>query len=113
MCDVWIITHDGGVYIVEMDKEIYLSGLYDYYGELLTDKQKNYFESYYFNNLSLAEIAENCNTSRNSIHKQIKDTENKLLYYEDKLGLCRKSLEIMEIIKDLDDDIKEQIEELI
>ena len=89
---------------MEMDKEIYLSGLYDYYGELLTDKQKNYFESYYFNNLSLAEIAENCNTSRNAIHKQIKDTENKLLYYEDKLGLCRKSLEIMEIIKDLDDD---------
>ena len=82
MCDVWIISHDGGVYIVEMDKEIYLSGLYDYYGELLTDKQKNYFESYYFNNLSLAEIAENCNTSRNAIHKQIKDTENKLLHYE-------------------------------
>ena len=96
-----------------MDKEIYLSGLYDYYGSLLTDKQREYFENYYFNNLSLAEIAENYNTSRNAIHKQIKDTENKLLYYEDKLGLCRKSLEIMEIIKELDEDIIEQIEELI
>jgi predicted DNA-binding protein YlxM (UPF0122 family) len=63
--------------------------------------------------LNFAKIAENYNTSRNAIHKQIKDTENKLLYYEDKLGLCRKSLEIMEIIKELDEDIIEQIEELI
>lgn len=37
---------------MEMDKEIYLTGLYDYYSELLTDKQKLYFEDYYFNNLS-------------------------------------------------------------
>ena len=62
---------------MEMDKEIYLSSLYDYYSPLLTDKQKDYFEDYYFNNLSLAEIAENNDTSRNAIHKQIKDTENK------------------------------------
>lgn len=96
-----------------MDKEIYLSGLFDYYSELLTEKQKDYFINYYFNNLSLAEIAENSNTSRNAIHKQIKDTENKLLMFEDKLGLCRRGLEIMEIIKGLDKDIVEQIEELI
>ena len=51
-----------------MDKEIYLSGLYDYYGELLTEKQKEYFECYYFENLSLAEIAENYETRRNTIH---------------------------------------------
>ena len=100
-------------YVYLILKNIYLSGLYDYYGSLLTDKQREYFENYYFNNLSLAEIAENYQTSRNAIHKQIKDTENKLLYYEDKLGLCRKSLEIMEIIKELDEDIIEQIEELI
>lgn len=96
-----------------MDKEIYLTSLYDYYSNLLTDKQKSYFEDYYFNNLSLAEIAENNKTSRNAIHKQIKDTENKLLGYEDKLELCRKYNEIKEVIKDLDDDIKSQIEELL
>jgi predicted DNA-binding protein YlxM (UPF0122 family) len=107
------MNNGGNIMKNAMDKEIYLSGLYDYYGALLTDKQREYFENYYFNNLSLAEIAENYNTSRNAIHKQIKDTENKLLYYEDKLGLCRKSLEIMEIIKELDEDIIEQIEELI
>ena len=112
MCDVWIITHDGGVYIVEMDKEIYLSGLYDYYGELLTDKQKNYFESYYFNNLSLAEIAENCNTSRNAIHKIIKSMVEKLEYYEDKLKLYEKSIELTKIIDTLDKDTKEKISKL-
>ena len=74
---------------MEMDKEIYLSSLYDYYSPLLTDKQKDYFEDYYFNNLSLAEIAENNDTSRNAIHKHIKDTENKLLAYEDKLKLFK------------------------
>lgn len=98
---------------MEMDKEIYLCSLFDYYGELLTEKQKNFFEDYYFNNLSLAEIAENNGSSRNAIHKQIKETENKLIAYEDKLKLCQKYEEIKEIIKDLPDSIKEQIEELL
>lgn len=96
-----------------MDKEIYLSSLYDYYNPLLTDKQKEYFEDYYFNNYSLQEIAENGNISRNAIHKQLKETENKLIDYEDKLKLYQRAKEIEEIIKDLDDDIKEQIEELL
>ena len=96
-----------------MDKEIYLSSLYDYYNPLLTDKQKEYFEDYYFNNYSLQEIAENGNISRNAIHKQLKETENKLIDYEDKLKLYQKAKEIEEIIKDLDADIKEQIEELL
>ena len=96
-----------------MDKEIYLSSLYDYYNPLLTDKQKEYFEDYYFNNYSLQEIAENGNVSRNAIHKQLKETENKLIDYEDKLKLYQKAKEIEEIIKDLDEDIREQIEELL
>lgn len=96
-----------------MDKEIYLSALYDYYNALLTEKQKSYFEDYYFNNYSLSEIAENNNTSRNAIHKQVKETENKLIDYEDKLKLYQRANEIEEIIKDLDENIKEQIEELI
>lgn len=96
-----------------MDKEIYLSALYDYYNALLTEKQKSYFEDYYFNNYSLAEIAENSKTSRNAIHKQVKETETKLLDYEDKLKLYQRASEIQEIIKDLDENIKEQIEELI
>ena len=62
-----------------MEQNIYLTNLYDYYGELLTDKQKEYFEYFYMENLSLSEISENYNVSRNAVHKQIKDAENKLL----------------------------------
>ena len=64
-----------------MEQNLYLTNLYDYYGELLTDKQKEYFEYYYMENLSLSEISENYNVSRNAVHKQIKDAENKLLFY--------------------------------
>ena len=42
-----------------MNERIKYINLYDYYGELLTDKQKEYFEDYYFDNLTLAEISEN------------------------------------------------------
>ena len=65
-----------------METRDYLIILYDYYSELLNDDNKKYFEDYYFDNLSLGEIAENNNISRNAIHKHIKSTENKLLFYE-------------------------------
>lgn len=96
-----------------MDKIIYLTNLFDYYGELLTDKQQTCFKDYYFNNLTLSEIAENENVSRNAIHKQIKDSENKLLNYEKVLKQYQNSLKIKEIIKDLNPEIKKQIEELL
>ena len=73
-----------------MDNRIYLINLYDYYGDLLTDKQKEYFEDYYFDNLSLAEISENNNISRNAIHKQLKEVTLKLENYEKKLMLFQK-----------------------
>ena len=97
-----------------MDTNIYLSTLYDYYGELLTDKQKVYFESYYFDNLSLQEIAENEEVSRNAVSKTLMAITEKLNYYEDKLHLYENSKKINEIIKDIKDEkIKEKINELI
>ena len=95
------------------NKVLHLNNLYDYYGELLTDKQKEYFEDYYFNNLTLAEIAENNNISRNAIHKQIKETENKLELFEEKLQLLKKRRKISKLIENLDKSLKEKIEELI
>ena len=70
-----------------MEKREYLIILYDFYSELLSDKQKEHFEDYYFNNLSLGEISENENVSRNAIHKSIKSIENKLYAYIG--GICR------------------------
>ncbi len=97
-----------------MDKRDYMILLYDYYVELFNDKQREYFEYYYFNNLSLGEISDNIGISRNAIYKVVKNVEDKLLFYEDKLKLYSKSKLIKEIIKDLDDTkIKSRIEELL
>ena len=90
-----------------------LTILYDYYGELLTKKQQLYFEDYYFNNLSLQEIADNNKISRNAVHKSIKDITNKLNYYEEILGLYHKRNKIINMIRDLDEKTQERIKELI
>ena len=89
------------------------SYLFDYYGELFTDKQKEYFTDYYFNNLTLQEIADNNNVSRNAVHKNIKDILAKLDYYEEKLNLYSNKQKIEKLLENVDVNIKEQIEELI
>ena len=91
----------------------YYIRLYDYYGSLLTEKQQKYFEDYYFSNLSLSEISENYNISRNAIHKMLKETRELLKYYEEKLKLIEKSKNITKLIKDLDLDLQDKIKEWI
>lgn len=95
-----------------MEERDYLIILYDYYGELLSDKQREYFEDYYFNNLSLGEISENTSLSRNAIHKTIKSACDKLYFYEDKLCLYKKREDLYNIIKNLDKNIKDKIEKI-
>ena len=88
--------------------------LYDYYGELLNEQQREYFELYYFDNLSLAEISENDGKSRNAIHKCIKSSSLKLYEYEDKLGLYEKSKKLDGIINKIDDEnIRNLLKELL
>ena len=95
-----------------MDNRDYIILLYDYYMELFNDKQREYFEDYYFNNLSLGEISDNIGISRNAIHKVIKNMEEKLLFYEDKLQLYSKSIKLNKIIDMIDDDeIKKMLKE--
>lgn len=96
-----------------MKDTLYLSTLFDYYGDLLTEKQIEYFKDYYFDNLTLSEISENNNISRNAVHKTLKEAEEKLLFYEEKLQLVNKSNKIKVIIKDLDRQIQEKIVKLI
>lgn len=97
-----------------MDKRDYYIILYDYYYSLFSLKQREYFEDYYFNNLSLSEISENIGVSRNAIHKSIKLIEKKLTFYEDCLGLYKKSLKIKDIIDSVNDNsIKSKLEELL
>lgn len=82
-----------------MEERDLLIVLYDYYESLLSDKQKEYFSLYYFDNLSLSEISENIGVSRNAIHKSLKSIETLLLDYEDKLKIYNKTMKIEEIIK--------------
>lgn len=96
-----------------MEEVIYLNELYDFYGSLLTDKQQDYFENYYFNNLSLGEMADNYGVSRNAIHKQLKIVDEKLKYYEENLELLKKAKKAEEIVKKIDDvKLREEILEL-
>lgn len=97
-----------------MEDRVYLINIYDYYGELLTDKQRTYFEEYYFNNLSLQEISDLYQISRNAIHKQLKEASDHLYYFEEKLNLFKKGESIKKLIEKLDNDkLKEEIESLL
>ena len=96
-----------------MEEVIYLNELYDFYGSLLTDKQRDYFENYYFNNLSLGEMAENYGVSRNAIHKQLKIVEERLKYYEENLELLEKSKNAEELVQKINDKkLRDEILEL-
>ncbi len=96
-----------------MKERNYLIILYDYYGELLNEDNKKYFEDYYFDNLSLGEIAENSGISRNAVHKHIKSTESKLMLYEDKLKLYEKDMKLKSLVKTIKDEkIKKEIEKI-
>ena len=82
-------------------------GLYDIYGSLLTDKQRTYFEDYYYMDLSLAEIAENYNISRNAIHDQLERVNEALINFESNLHLHNKFKKIKNL--DIEDKIKDEI----
>lgn len=87
-----------------MDEQIYLSSLYDYYKDLLTAKQRDYFEDYYFENLTMEEIAENNNISKNAVSKSLIDVKEKLEEYEKLLNLNANKEKISNILapEDLD-----------
>ncbi len=97
-----------------MKKQVILTILFDYYGELLTLKQRNYFKDYYFENYSLSEIAENYGISRNAVHKQLKIIEEKLMYYESVLALSEKSKLLDKLADKINDEnLKKQIKDIL
>lgn len=96
-----------------MPDVIYFNELYDIYGSLLTEKQREYFEDYYFNNLSFSEMAENYNVSRNAIFKQIHIVTDKLEEYESILHLREKNVKIKDKIKNIPSDLRNEIEDIL
>jgi predicted DNA-binding protein YlxM (UPF0122 family) len=75
--------------------------LYDYYGALLSERQRDVFELYHEDNLSLSEIAGNLEVSRQAVHTALGKAEKRLASYEEALGLIAKHEEYERVLKDI------------
>ena len=75
-----------------MDKKVEISMLWQIYGKLLTEKQYEYIDYYYNEDLSLSEIAENEEITRQGVRDIIKKGEKKLFEYEEKLLFMKKTI---------------------
>ena len=84
-----------------MDKKIEISMLCQIYGKLLTEKQFDYINDYYNNDLSLSELAENYNITRQAARDNIKKGENKLFEYEEKIKIMKTTLRNEKKIEDI------------
>ena len=94
---------------MKIDEVIQTSLLYDFYGSLLTDRQREVMELYYGENLSLSEIAAEISISRQGVHDALKNAERALHEYEQKLGLVEKFQQSREAIGAIDGMIEELI----
>lgn len=74
-----------------MERKVEISLLCQIYGRLLTEKQLNILDNYYNLDLSLSEIAENENITRQAVRDIMKKGENKLFEFEEKLGIMKKT----------------------
>lgn len=90
---------------MEIEKTNRMNALFEFYSTLLTEKQMNYIELYYADDLSLGEIAEEYDVSRQAVYDNIKRTEKLLETYEKKLHLYSNYVVRQELI----DDIKKEV----
>lgn len=89
-----------------MEKNVQISMLCQVYGKLLTDKQFELIDDYYNNDLSLSEIAENNEITRQAVRDIIKKGEKKLFEYEKELKIMEKMLNQEKKIKDIVQDLE-------
>ena len=94
-----------------MAKNMEIALLFDFDGDMLTDKQRDVVELYYNDDLSLAEIAENEGITRQGVRDSIKRAESQLLEMEERLGLARRFREMREGLDSIRDAARE-IQEL-
>ena len=76
--------------------------LYDFYGELLTSHQKEIYEQFVLEDLSLSEIAQDAGISRQGVHDLVKRCQKILEGYEEKLHLVRRFLSIKENVHEIE-----------
>ena len=90
-----------------MEKLVRVGILFDFYGKLLSERQFIAVELYYLYDLSLSEIGENLDISRQAVYDTLKRAESNLEEYEEKLGLVDKARNSRNIIKSIDDRAEE------
>lgn len=107
------------------EKNLNISLLLDFYGDILTERQKDMLDMYYNDDCSLSEIAENYSISRQGVRSVLKKGETILIEMEEKLGLVARFIKMRnkstEIASELDlintqinnDDISSKIHSLI
>jgi len=97
-----------------MKEREYILSLYEVYKELLSDREKDYFENYYYEDYNLQEIADNYNVSKSYVGKYINEIEDKLKEYEKALKIAYKYSRIRELIDAQEDEVlKLKIEEIL
>ena len=94
-----------------MEKLIEIGGLFDFYGKLLTEKQYLVIQLYYLEDLSLGEIGDEIDVTRQGIFDLLKRAEQNLYKYEEKLGLVEKFHSNNENIKNII-EISKELEEI-
>ena len=85
--------------VITMEEKVKISMLSQLYGKLLTEKQFEFIDDYYNNDLSLSEIAENNHITRQAVRDILKKGENKLFEYEEKLSFMKRMLNQEETLK--------------
>ena len=90
-----------------MEKNVEISVLCQLYGKALTEKQYEVLTDYYNNDLSLSEIAENNNITRQAVRDIIKKGENKLYELEENISLMKKVLEEEKIVTKIISELNE------
>lgn len=84
-----------------MAKDLSISMLYDFYGDLLTEKQQEVIELYYNEDLSLSEIASHSGITRQGVRDSIKRAEFQLAEFEEQLGLANRFAQIKDTLDDI------------
>ena len=97
---------------MKIDEITQASLLYDFYGQLLSKRQRQVMELYHEENLTLSEIAEEFSISRQGVHDALKNAEKALKEYEQKLGLVAKFQRSREAVEEIDAIIESVMEKL-
>ena len=98
------MTQDDGV---RLEQRVYVNTLYDLYGPLLTERQRKVYEMRCFSDLSLGETAETLEITRQAVHILVNRTVERLLRFEQELGVAARLERLENRIKKLESRVSD------